>query len=258
MLDAELRAALAEDLEQLIRLHDRELDEITLKALREVSFPENFALLPRAGTDLLHQALTVSETQGGPGGPEEPGGANENSTEAPPVLELLAADYAAIYLSCAFGASPYESVWLSEDQLACEQPMFELREIYARYGLGVSNWRQRYDDHFVLQMQFLLHQLRASDTDWPVVGNILDEHLLYWIGDFAARVAARCNTPFYAGLLLATVDWLEQARDLIAEQASAPRLPRETVNARLQKKLAAQKESVAPLKFMPGGAGPSW
>ncbi|MCL2830661.1 MAG: molecular chaperone TorD family protein [Betaproteobacteria bacterium] len=256
MLDAPLRAALAEDLEQLIRLHDRELDEITLKALSEVSFPENFALLPRAGTDLLHQALNASapKTRDRPQGQ---GGANENPAPSQ-FLDLLAADYAAIYLSCAFGASPYESVWLSEDHLACEQPMFELREIYARHGLKVSNWRQRYDDHFVLQMQFLLHRLRAADTNWPEVGNILDEHLLYWIGDFAARVAGRCNTPFYAGLVLATVDWLEQVRDLIAEQALAPRLSREEVSTRLRERIVAQKEAVAPLKFMPGGAGPSW
>ncbi len=247
MLDAELRAALAEDLDQLIRLHDRELDEGTFMALREVSFPENFALVLRAGTDLLRQTLAGAKQ-----------GEDVAQTFDSNVLDFLAADYAAIYLTCAFGASPYESVWVSEEHLACEQPMFELREVYARHGLCVSNWRQRYDDHFVLQMQFFLHLLRADDTDWRVAGNVLDEHLLYWIGDFASRVAARCNTPFYAGLILATVDWLEQARDLIAEQCAAPRLPREVVSARLQEKFTVQKASVAPLKFMPGGTGPSW
>ena len=33
-MQAELRAALVEDLDQLIRLHDRELDNVTLAALK--------------------------------------------------------------------------------------------------------------------------------------------------------------------------------------------------------------------------------
>ena len=43
-MKAELRAALAEDIDQLIRLHDRELDGETLAALRAADFPGGFAL----------------------------------------------------------------------------------------------------------------------------------------------------------------------------------------------------------------------
>ena len=40
-------------------------------------------------------------------------------------LDELAADFAAIYLNNAYGASPYESVWLHDEHLACQQPMFD-------------------------------------------------------------------------------------------------------------------------------------
>ena len=43
---SELFAALADDLEQLIRLHDRELDAETLAALRSADFPHGLALPP--------------------------------------------------------------------------------------------------------------------------------------------------------------------------------------------------------------------
>jgi TorA maturation chaperone TorD len=75
----------------------------------------------------------------------------------PASLDELAADYAAIYLNNSLGASPYESVWLSDDHLACAAPMFELRELYAAAGLRAADWRSRFDDHFVLQLQYLQH-----------------------------------------------------------------------------------------------------
>lgn len=45
-MQAELRAALVEDLDQLIRLHDRELDNATLAALKAADFPGGLALAP--------------------------------------------------------------------------------------------------------------------------------------------------------------------------------------------------------------------
>ena len=44
----ELAAALAEDLEQLVRLHDRELDAATLSALKAADFPNGLALMPQS------------------------------------------------------------------------------------------------------------------------------------------------------------------------------------------------------------------
>ena len=41
---SELFAALADDLAQLIRLHDREIDADVLVALRQVDFPHQLAL----------------------------------------------------------------------------------------------------------------------------------------------------------------------------------------------------------------------
>ena len=45
-MQAEFSDALLEDLDQLIRLHDRELDAETLKALKVADFPAGLALGP--------------------------------------------------------------------------------------------------------------------------------------------------------------------------------------------------------------------
>ena len=237
---SELFAALADDLEQLIRLHDRELDAETLAALRAAEFPHGLALPPagEAGQQACaNMAAALTE---------------------PASLDELAADYAAIYLNNSLGASPYESVWLDDEHLACQRPMFELRDIYAAADFKVTDWRSRFDDHLVLQLHYLRHLLQAAAVDGEKMANFIDEHVGYWFPDFAQRVALGCNTPFYAALAELTHVWLLRLRQLLDEIYDCPPPPREQMTARIQKKLAFDKAEVAPIRFMPGVQGPSW
>jgi TorA maturation chaperone TorD len=245
-MEAELRAALADDLEQLIRLNDRELDAPTLAALAATGFPSGLALMPagEAGdAACAHMAAALAAL------PQPPLAA---------VLDELAADYAAIYLNNALGASPYESVWLDDDHLACQQSMFELREIYAASGLQASDWRSRFDDHFVFQLQYLRHGLLRDAVDGEKMADFIDEHLGYWFPDFARRVADHCRTPLYAAVAELTHVWLLAFRALLDEIYDRPVPAWEEMTARINRKLARDKADIAPIRFFPGGQGPSW
>lgn len=242
----ELCMALADDLEALIRLHDREVDGPTLEALQAAGFPACLALPPSGGAAQAaygQLAAALAEL------PRPP-------TRA--ALDFLAADYAAIYLNHSYGASPYESVWLDNDHLACQQPMFELRERYAAAGLTVTDWRKRYDDHLVCQLQYLRHRLLQPAPDWADLAQFLDEHLGYWLPDFAQRLTQFAHTDFYAGLALVTWAWIERLRDLLAEIHGLYRPERTVLTDRIRRKFALDKAEVAPIKFMPGVQGPSW
>jgi TorA maturation chaperone TorD len=245
-MESEFRAALGDDLDQLTRLHDRELDGVTLAALRAAGFPGCLALLPAevmAARACANFAAALAEL------------ADPPSAE---VLDELAADYAAIYLNNRLGASPYESVWLDDDHLVCQQPMFELRDIYAAAGLGVADWRHRGDDHLVLQLQYLRHLLAAGAVDGAALADFIDEHVGYWFPDFARRVAGTCHTPLYAALAELTHVWLQGFRALLDEMYGCPVPPREEITARINRKLARNKAELAPLRFMPGAQGPGW
>lgn len=239
-MNREMATALAEDAEALAALHDRELTAETIAALREVGFPHNFGLLP-AGEHSIEawrlMAAALEETD-------------------PGALDQLAVDYAAIYLTGAYGASPCESVWTDDDHLACQDAMFALRQIYAAAGLAAEDWRRRPDDHLVLQLLYIAHALRRSDGPEELrrLAAMLDEHLLRWLPDFAARVAARAETPFFAVLGRLTFAWCEQLRDLLAEGLGEPRPTREDIEVRLKPQRRAE---AAPLAYMPGAA-PSW
>lgn len=246
-LDAELGAALADDCATLALLHDSELARPVLAGLKEAGFPANLGLLPLGAASLgsfemMRVALAAL--------PDHPDAV---------LLDELAADFAAIYLTGAFGASPSESYWLSDDHLVCQDAMFDLRALYAANGLAVPDWRKRPDDHLVFQLQFLARRLDAAATadDWRALGRFLDFHLLRWLPDFARRVADRCDTMFYAALALLTDAWLQQVRDLIAEHLGAARTCREEIEASMASRREAETAAV-PVAFMPGAAGPSW
>jgi TorA maturation chaperone TorD len=248
-MEAELRDALVEDLDQLIRLHDRELDAETLAALRGAEFPNGLALCAadEAGrTAHSNMAAALHDM---------------------PTLDELAADYAAIYLNNRFGASPYESVWLSDEHLACDRSMFELREIYAAAGWQVSDWRSRFDDHLVLQLQYLRRVLASAApqgdflrgaVDPQNLTDFIDQHIGYWLPDWAQRVSAYCNTAFYAASAELTYVWLLRFRELLGEIHDLPLPSRAEMKALINRNLALDKAEIAPIRFVPGIQGASW
>lgn len=96
----------AEDLRTLAWLHAAERPSAVWHALNAAGFPTGLALLSpqHAAVQAMNAALrSLGERAAG-----DPGRTDD----------ALAADYAAIYLTHAFRASPCESVWRDEDHLA--------------------------------------------------------------------------------------------------------------------------------------------
>lgn len=247
MLNSYVGTVLAEDASTLAVLQDRELSPMVLAELKALNFPRNLTLLPtdEAGWmayRMMQEVVVLLPTQA-------------NAA----LLDDLAADFAAIYLTGAFGASPYESYWLSDDHLLCQDAMFDMRTLYAEAGLKVPDWRMRPDDHLVFQLLFIARLLEkaGSDDDWRSLANFLDYHLLRWLPDFASRVASRCDTPFYAALALLTDVWCQQLRSLIEQHLGEPRASPAEIEERLHSQRRVEIHE-APIHFAPGGAGPSW
>lgn len=207
VFDARAATAIADDLALLSRLHDREVDAPFLDALRAVGPQDWFALrmggpVHQEGVRLLSEAMAAWSTP--------PSGAT---------LDDLAAEYAAIYLTHAYRASPYESVWRDEDNLERQGPMFEVREVYKRHGVRAPDWRRRGDDHIALELDFLAQAMRAigtSGTAWDAA-DFLRSHPMRWVPDFVQRVVARCREPFYAGVALLTLAYLDTLREFFAQ-----------------------------------------
>ncbi|MCV6636425.1 molecular chaperone TorD family protein [Candidatus Albibeggiatoa sp. nov. NOAA] len=239
------RKAVSDDLKTFAVLLDKELDAKTLQSLKNIGFPDNLGLKLQAeksgyACELMQKAMSVF--------PEELDEVFLNS---------LRADFAAIFLNSSVGVSPYESVWISEESITHQEPMFEMRNWYQKYELAAENWRVRADDHLVLQLEFIAHLIQLADNadSLPDAALFMDEHILRWIHDFAGVVVERCDTPFYAGLVMLTAQYIDELRDVIAGILEQPRPTPEEVEQRLKPRQPAPEE--VPLQFMPG-QGPSW
>ncbi|HIP52528.1 MAG TPA: hypothetical protein EYH03_00755 [Chromatiales bacterium] len=170
-------------------------------------------------------------------------------------IDELAADFADIYLNNTLSASPLESVWIDEEGLICQEPMFQVREWYERFGLVVPDWRKRPDDHLVTQLTFVARVLREHGVEkLREVAIFLDEHLLRWVPDFTARVSTRCSTAYFSVLAYMTNAYLNELRGMIAEITGEPVPSKEEIEERMKPK--AEPVEV-PVAFMPG-TEPSW
>jgi TorA maturation chaperone TorD len=244
-LMAHFRQAVAEDLKTLALLQNQETSKAALEKLREIDFPYNLGLQlqTQAGKDacdFMHKALSILPEQ-----------IDEKT------LDDLAVDYAAIYLNSSLHASPYESVWLSDDGLVQQEPMFQVREWYVKYGLVAKNWRRCPDDHLSLQLEFIAHLLCLDEQEETLkqVAIFLDEHLLRWTEQFAARVANRCATAYYGGLVILMAQYLDELRNLLAELLSESRPSMEEIEKRM---VAKKKPESVEIKWMPEAGPPGW
>jgi len=239
------RALLAEDLSLLARLHGAELDAETLGALKAAEFPACLALPPGSREGEEARRLMAQTLAGGD-----------------PVFDLalddLAADYAAIYLTGRYHASPNESAWLDPDGLERQGPMFAVREWYQKYALAAGDWRKRQDDNLCLQLQFIAHLCRIADdkAGWRAVADFLDGHVLRWLNRFAERVAGRAATPFYAALGMLSADTLHTLRAALVVLADAP-LPARGEEVRPKEEMPPSLGCGDSVAFAPG-AGPGW
>ncbi|MEA3290773.1 MAG: molecular chaperone TorD family protein [Pseudomonadota bacterium] len=249
---SQFREAVAEDLRQLAALHDREPDRELIHALHAARFPENMGLQLASEAGIAACRRVAEGLALLPDPPDQE------------IVDWLAVDYADIYLSHALRASPFESVWLDEDQLLNQQPMFEIRKWYEHYGVATQNWRQRSDDHITIQLQFLaLLLLPAPDeeeseaeTRLADAARFMDEHLLRWLPDFALRVSERCGTVYFAGVALLSDAYLDQLRDHLAALLDQPRPSRKEIDERLAPKNEKGSEEI--MCNQSPGAAPSW
>ncbi len=243
---AEFCSAVASDLIDLAVLHNAEPDVALIDMLKTSGFPSSLGLNltsepGREGLKMIEQAL-----------------AGLSAPIAQETLDELATDYVDIYLNYRLRASPNESVWLDEDHLERQLPMFQVREYYRRHHVAPADWKIRTEDHLVLQLQFvarLLSEVHADNDLEPVqeAARFMDEHLLRWIMEFATRVANRCATGYFAALALLTGAYCEELRDTLVELLGEPRPSAEEIEKRLAPPQTAQ---VIPMQYLPG-VGPS-
>ena len=203
---------LAADLRRLARLHDREPTAELLEELRERPLQDLFGQSLLGGAldrpDAVQAMALVAEVVA-----DLPCPVDDAS------LEELADDFASIHRTDAYRVRPVESAWVESDGARGEAAAELLAEWHRRFGLAADD--PRGPDHLVPQLRLLAELLdRARPED---AAAFLDEHPLRWVPDCCGRVAARCRTPYFAGVALLTGAYLDQLRDRLEQAFAIPR-----------------------------------
>ncbi|MEZ5775389.1 MAG: molecular chaperone TorD family protein [Hyphomicrobiaceae bacterium] len=247
---ARFRSGAADDMRLLAALHDHEPDAELIESLRTLPFHRRLALAMR-GEEGRSAVAAIDAALAALPRPLEQA-----------TLDNLSVAFADIYLTYRYRAAPNESVWLDDDNLERQAPMFRVRQWYRRYGVGTADWAKRSEDHLVLELQFLAHLLSLAEAPEALAdaARFLDQHLLRWVGMFAAQLRKAGAPPLYQGLADLTVAHLDELRQhLVAITGIARPVPvSETAE---QKRARRSKVPKLPdcggRPFVPG-SGPSW
>lgn len=129
------------------------------------------------------------------------------------VLDELAAEYADLMLTNGYRVSPSASVWLTEDHLERQLPMFDVREWYDHYDISVPDWRCRADDHLVHLLQFLGFLCRgATASSAGDAARFMDAHVLSWVPEFCRQAQPHLRAPIYQSAVDLLASVLEDLR----------------------------------------------
>lgn len=127
-------------------------------------------------------------------------------------------------------APPYESVYLSQDQLVMQEQTVKVRSLYQDENLMVISQGKNPDDFMATELEFAAYLLRNADKEamqnkglnrlkyYELYTEFSQEHLRKWLPKFVERVHQKANHPVFPMLmdvLLCTIELpLQQRRNV--------------------------------------------
>lgn len=121
-------------------------------------------------------------------------------------------------------APPYESVYLSENQLLFQKQTLELKRIYESYGWSSTGNGKIPDDHIGIEIQFLNLMLEKyfETADGvchnEITGDIhhfIDAHLISWIVKWNKKLQKHATSNFYKGIGYLLVSCVQDIRTIV-------------------------------------------
>lgn len=104
-------------------------------------------------------------------------------------------------------APPWESMYRGSETFLFDNPVFELRNLYYRFGHQAINPSRESDDHIVQELEFMLflieQSLNANERILPELLEgqqiMLNQHLGKWVPQFAADIKQNTTCKLYVG-----------------------------------------------------------
>lgn len=114
---------------------------------------------------------------------------------------------------------PWESTYIDDQPTVFKQSTLEVRSYYHDAGLKLEAEKRFPDDHIAAMMDFMAHESEAAyeafaEGDDERTASILENqmafarnHLLNWVGEFAAEVAEKDERGFFGSAAQVMAAW---------------------------------------------------
>jgi len=147
---------------------------------------------------------------------------NYSSQWQPEFTEELKQDYTRLFIGLEkILAPPYASVYLSEDHLLYEKPVWDVRRFYEKLNLSVNPMNREPDDHIGFELYCLSFLCRNAanaaeeydtkkfDGYQTALKEFLSDHLNTWLDSFLSLVKEKAQTSYYRGVAFLTSGLVE-------------------------------------------------
>jgi TorA maturation chaperone TorD len=126
-------------------------------------------------------------------------------------------------------APPWESVYRSKERLIFQESTLKVRQEYLKYNFLPAKYPHEADDHIALELDFMAN---LAEWAWERFEKgkheeakklladqkaFLENHLLFWIGDFAEQIQQSKTHYFYPPIALFMEQVLKIDRNLVEE-----------------------------------------
>ncbi|NBI32332.1 molecular chaperone [Enterorhabdus sp. P55] len=122
---------------------------------------------------------------------------------------------------------PWESAWMSEDDLLFQRETLEVRSCYRRHGLAIAGAGREPEDHIAFELAFcafLLDGLANAEDEEEARSLSADlrafheEHLRRWGVGWARSLAERAHTPYWRELAALLAEELTALEALLGSE----------------------------------------
>lgn len=146
----------------------------------------------------------------------------------------LACEYARIFLASGLNtelrsvATPYESVFTSEERLVMQEARDEVYRWYLKDGFKLNTTLHEPEDHLAFELEYLAHMSKraaglagSGDEHGLRVSALrqrefIDAHLLNWLPSLRKTAQDYAQLTFYPGMLLVIEGYLHEYKTLLS------------------------------------------
>lgn len=168
-----------------------EIDQQTIHRMCEAPFVDILAEISSgSGDDLLLKGFRELHTALEDGNPVE-------------LYSELRFEFAALFLNASANPCfPYASCYAGKGPLLMQEPVFTLRESFAKVGMHKHSDYLDLDDHIAVEFEFMRYLLDGGDLEGEesITSDFFKEQLLDWGRSFGSQLASTSENRFYRGL----------------------------------------------------------